>query len=66
MVSSAQRVSVVAGSHKLGKVALARICDASAICQLITDDAADAEAVAALSQKAGVTRCSPRRSMESS
>jgi DeoR family transcriptional regulator of aga operon len=44
---------VVADSSKIGKVAFARICEAAAIDELITDSAADDTAVKALSD-AGV------------
>jgi DeoR family transcriptional regulator of aga operon len=44
---------VVADSSKIGKVAFARICEVSEISELITDAAADPEAVRALTD-AGV------------
>ena len=43
----------MADSSKIGKVAFARICELSEVDELITDDGADAEAIAAL-QDAGV------------
>jgi DeoR family transcriptional regulator of aga operon len=39
---------VVADSSKIGKVAFARICEVDAVSELITDAAADADAVRAL------------------
>jgi DeoR family transcriptional regulator, aga operon transcriptional repressor len=53
MVSRAQRVTVVAGSHKLGGVALARICGIDRVDGLVTDDAADPDQVRLL-RDAGV------------
>lgn len=53
MIKRARRVVVVADSSKIGKVAFARICEATAVSELITDDAADAAAVRALTD-AGV------------
>ena len=44
---------VVAYSSKIGKVAFARICEVDAVSELITDDAADPDAVRALTE-AGV------------
>ncbi|MFI7521344.1 DeoR/GlpR family DNA-binding transcription regulator [Micromonospora globbae] len=54
MVTRARRVVVVAGSEKLGRHSFAKICDASAVDTLVTDDAADAQVVADL-RAAGVT-----------
>jgi DeoR family transcriptional regulator of aga operon len=48
MIEHARQVLVVADSSKVGKVAFARICTASAIDELITDEAADPKAVDAL------------------
>jgi DeoR family transcriptional regulator, aga operon transcriptional repressor len=50
MIAHARRVVLVADSSKIGKVTFARICEASAIDELITDTAADAAAVKALSE----------------
>ncbi|MGK5740964.1 DeoR/GlpR family DNA-binding transcription regulator [Micromonospora sp. URMC 103] len=54
MVSRGRRVVVVAGSEKLGRHSFAKICDASAVDTLVTDDAADETVVAEL-RSAGVT-----------
>ncbi|MEU4680067.1 DeoR/GlpR family DNA-binding transcription regulator [Micromonospora sp. NPDC023737] len=54
MVSRARQVVVVAGSEKLGRHSFAKICDASAVHTLVTDDAADERIVADL-RTAGVT-----------
>ncbi|WP_407663391.1 DeoR/GlpR family DNA-binding transcription regulator [Micromonospora musae] len=54
MVSRARQVVVVAGSEKLGRHSFAKICDASAVHTLVTDDAADPQVVADL-RTAGVT-----------
>jgi DeoR family transcriptional regulator, aga operon transcriptional repressor len=48
MIKCARRVVVVADSSKIGKVAFARICEMGAVSELITDTAADADAVRAL------------------
>ena len=48
MIKCARRVVVVADSSKIGKVAFARICEVSAVSELITDAAADADAIRAL------------------
>lgn len=48
MIQQSKRVVVVADSSKIGKVAFARICAATAIDELISDSAADAVAVKAL------------------
>ncbi|MGA2828678.1 MAG: DeoR/GlpR family DNA-binding transcription regulator [Streptosporangiaceae bacterium] len=48
MIQHAGRVVLVADSSKIGKVAFARICAASDVDELITDGAADAGAVRAL------------------
>ena len=53
MIERARRVVVVADSSKIGKVAFARICEVAEISELITDDAADPDAVRALTE-AGV------------
>ncbi|MBO0803186.1 MAG: DeoR/GlpR transcriptional regulator [Nocardiopsaceae bacterium] len=53
MTRHSKRVVVVADSSKIGKVAFARICEAAAIDELITDGDADETAVKALSD-AGV------------
>jgi DeoR family transcriptional regulator of aga operon len=50
MIERARRVVVVADSSKIGKVAFARICEAAAVSELITDEAADADAVRALTE----------------
>jgi DeoR family transcriptional regulator of aga operon len=49
MIQHAKRVVVVADSSKIGKVEFARICEARAVDELITDRAADPVAVSALS-----------------
>jgi DeoR family transcriptional regulator of aga operon len=41
---------VVADSSKIGKVAFARICEVTEVSELITDEAADADAVRALTE----------------
>jgi len=48
MIQHAKRVVLVADSSKIGKVAFARICEASAVDDLITDQAADPDAAQAL------------------
>jgi DeoR family transcriptional regulator, aga operon transcriptional repressor len=48
MIRHAGRVVLVADSSKIGKVAFARICPASDVDELITDGAADVDAVRAL------------------
>jgi DeoR family transcriptional regulator of aga operon len=48
MIQHSKRVVLVADSSKIGKVAFARICEAAAINELISDSAADAVAVKAL------------------
>lgn len=48
MIRHAKQVVLVADSSKIGKVAFARICEASAVSDLITDSAADDKAVQAL------------------
>jgi DeoR family transcriptional regulator, aga operon transcriptional repressor len=53
MIEHAKHVVLVADSSKIGKVAFARICPAGAVDELISDTAADAAAVKALSD-AGV------------
>ena len=54
LIERADRVTVVADSSKLGKVAFARICELSDVDELITDDGADPAAVEAI-RDAGVT-----------
>jgi DeoR family transcriptional regulator of aga operon len=54
MIQRAARVIVVADGSKIGRLALARICEASAVDELITDDSAPAEELARL-RAAGVT-----------
>jgi DeoR family transcriptional regulator of aga operon len=54
LIERAGRVTVVADSSKLGKVAFARICQVTDVDELITDDGADPAAVAAL-QERGLT-----------
>jgi DeoR family transcriptional regulator of aga operon len=54
LIERAGRVTVVADSSKIGKVAFARICTVADIDELITDDGADRAAVAALEDR-GVT-----------
>ncbi len=51
LIMRASRVTVVADSSKLGKVAFARICKLGDIDELITDDGADRAAVAALEDR---------------
>jgi DeoR family transcriptional regulator of aga operon len=53
MIQHAKRVIVVADSSKIGKVTFARICEAAAVDELVTDDAAEPDAVRALTE-AGV------------
>jgi DeoR family transcriptional regulator, aga operon transcriptional repressor len=48
LLERARQVIVVADSSKIGKVAFARICQLADVDELITDDEADAEALAAL------------------
>jgi DeoR family transcriptional regulator, aga operon transcriptional repressor len=48
MIQHAKHVVLVADSSKIGKIAFARICETSAVSQLITDSAADDHAVQAL------------------
>jgi DeoR family transcriptional regulator, aga operon transcriptional repressor len=50
MIKCARRVVVVADSSKVGKVAFARICEATEVSELITGEAADADAVRALTE----------------
>lgn len=50
MIERSRHVVVVADSSKVGKVAFARICETSAVDELITDDAADQKAVDALTE----------------
>jgi DeoR family transcriptional regulator, aga operon transcriptional repressor len=54
MIGRAQRVIVVADGSKVGKLALARICGAQEVDELITDPSADATELARL-EAAGVT-----------
>jgi DeoR family transcriptional regulator of aga operon len=51
MIKRARRVVVVADSSKIGKIALARICEVTAVSELITDVAADADAIRALTDR---------------
>jgi DeoR family transcriptional regulator of aga operon len=51
MVRRSARVMLVAGSEKLGLRAFARICDASAVHTVVTDDCADAGVVQTLRDK---------------
>lgn len=53
MIEHARQVVVVADGSKVGKIAFARICEAAAVDELITDDTADQAAVAAL-REAGI------------
>jgi DeoR family transcriptional regulator of aga operon len=53
MIQHAKRVIVVADSSKIGQVTFARICEATAIHELVTDNAADPHAIRALTE-AGV------------
>ena len=48
LISHAARVAVVADASKVGRATLARICEPSAVDELITDDAADPEILDAL------------------
>ncbi len=48
MVAKAQRVTVVTAAHKLGRVALARICGLDRVDALITDRGASAAALAVM------------------
>ena len=50
MIKCSRRVVVVADSSKIGKVAFARICEVTEVSELITDEAADADAVRALTE----------------
>ena len=54
LIERASRVTVVADSSKIGKVAFARICQLGDVDELITDDGADPVAVAAFEDR-GVT-----------
>jgi DeoR family transcriptional regulator of aga operon len=51
LIERANRVCVVADSSKLGVVAFARICELDAVDELITDDGADPEQIAELSER---------------
>jgi DeoR family transcriptional regulator, aga operon transcriptional repressor len=51
LIERADRVTVVADSSKLGKVAFARICELTDVSELITDDGADPAQVAALQER---------------
>ena len=51
MIGCARRVVVVADSSKIGKVAFARICEIGAVSELITDTAADPDAVRELTDR---------------
>jgi DeoR family transcriptional regulator, aga operon transcriptional repressor len=48
MIQHAKHVVLVADSSKIGKIAFAQICEANAVSHLITDSAADDQAVQAL------------------
>jgi DeoR family transcriptional regulator of aga operon len=50
MIQHAKHVVLIADSSKIGKVAFARICEANAVSHLITDSAADDQAVQALTE----------------
>lgn len=50
MVRAAKRAVVVADSHKLGTIALAKVCDVSQVDLLITDSAAAPDIVAGLEE----------------
>ena len=50
MIDRARRVTVVADSSKIGNVAFARICEIDRVDELITDNRADASAVAAIEE----------------
>ncbi len=50
MIRHATHVVLVADSSKIGKVTFARICETSAVHELITDRAADTGAVRALTE----------------
>jgi DeoR family transcriptional regulator of aga operon len=50
LVGRARQVIVVADSSKLGAVAFARICELADVDELITDDGADPETLAALEE----------------
>jgi DeoR family transcriptional regulator, aga operon transcriptional repressor len=50
MIQHAKRVIVVADSSKIGKVTFARICETTAIHELVTDTAADPHAIRALTE----------------
>jgi DeoR family transcriptional regulator of aga operon len=51
LLERADRVTVVADSSKIGKVAFARICSLADVDELITDDGADPEALAAIQDR---------------
>ncbi len=51
LIERASRVCVVADSSKLGVVAFARICELDAVDELITDDGADPEQIAELTER---------------
>ena len=53
MILRAHTVIVVADSSKVGQVAFARICELERVDELITDEAADPDAVSAI-REAGV------------
>ncbi|MEO7123302.1 MAG: DeoR/GlpR family DNA-binding transcription regulator [Lacisediminihabitans sp.] len=54
MVTHAQRTIVVADGTKIGRLAMAKVADIDQIDTLVTDDAADPDALAAI-ERAGVT-----------
>ncbi|MGN6170410.1 MAG: DeoR/GlpR family DNA-binding transcription regulator, partial [Solirubrobacteraceae bacterium] len=50
MIDRARRVTVVADSSKIGNVAFARICEIDRVDELITDNRAEASAVATIEE----------------
>ncbi len=54
MINRSARVIVVADGSKVGRVLLARICPATSVAELVTDDTAAPDAVEAL-RRAGIT-----------
>ena len=51
LIDRARRVVVVADSSKIGRVAFARICEVDLVDALITDEAADRDALAVLEER---------------
>jgi DeoR family transcriptional regulator, aga operon transcriptional repressor len=51
LIERADRVTVVADSSKIGKVAFARICELTDVTELITDDGADPAELAAIADR---------------